>query len=182
MSEHPHFDAEGNDPDDEVPEKPKQHVVKSKVQQSMTPDGLPIVRSATTIEEVQEEHVYVTYRNAFWEMVLEVDLLGDQAVFKSDGKIPPVIHLLCPRCVRMGHKDNALSITHTAVGGTKGFEVEDLEEKHWGVIMHPETGNPIMGSDGTPAIVQRQLTIKEKFSCEYCKARYKITDNQMRDS
>jgi hypothetical protein len=182
MAEHPHFEDEGHEIEDKVEAPKKQEPVRSEVQQFTDSDGRAVLRGSTTLEEVKEEHIYVLYKNAFWEMVLEVDLLGDQAVFRSDGRIPPVIHILCPKCARNGHRDNALSITHTSVGGTKSFEVEDLEEKDWGAIIHPQTGKPIMGSDGMPVIVQRRLTIKESFKCEYCHARYKITDNQMRDS
>lgn len=182
MADQPSFDDEGHEIEDKVEEPVKQEPVRSEVKQFTDEDGRANVRGLTTLEEAKEEHVYVLYKNAYWEMVLEIDLLGDQAVFRSDGRIPPVIHLLCPRCVRQGHKDNALSITHVSVGGTKGFEIEDLEEKDWGAIIHPQTGRPIMGSDGLPLIVRRRLTIKESFKCEYCQARYKITDNQMRDS
>jgi hypothetical protein len=182
MAEHPHFDDEGHDIDEPVEGKQAQPHIKSKVQQFKTDDGLPGVRSATTVDEVPEEHVYVFYKNAFWEMVLEVDLLGDQAVFRSDGKIPPVIHILCPKCARSGHRNNALSITHVAVGGTKGFEIEELDASQWGMIEDPQTHRPVMASNGAPAIVSRRLTIKESFKCEYCNARYKITDNQMRDA
>jgi hypothetical protein len=83
--------------------------------------------------------------------------------------------------VRNGFKDNALSITHSSMGGTKGFEIEDIPVKDWGAVPHPK-GGYVMGTDGKPVIVKRRLTIKEPFTCEYCKARYKITDNEMRDS
>jgi hypothetical protein len=143
--------------------------------------GHHVHRAVTTLDEVKEEHIYVIYMNPYWQMTLEVDLVGDQAVFESDGKLPPVLHLICPKCARNGHPDNALSITHASIGGTKTFEIEDLDPKDYGVVTD-EKGAPLMGSDGEPAIVKRRLTIKEPFKCEYCSARFKITDNQMRDA
>ena len=181
MPDKPSFDLEGTDLDVKVEEKPQEPQRKTEVQQSTDDQGRAILKSSTTLDEVHEEHIYVFYRNASWEMVLEVDLLGDQVVFRSDGKLPPVIHILCPKCVRNGFKDNALSITHSSMGGTKGFEIEDIPVKDWGAVPHPK-GGFVMGTDGRPVIVKRRLTIKESFACEYCKARYKITDNEMRDS
>jgi hypothetical protein len=181
MPDKPSFDLEGTDLDAKPEEQPATPERKTEVHQGTDQRGNVILKSSTTLDEVHEEHVYVFYRQSNWEMVLEVDLLGDQVVFKSDGKIPPVIHILCPKCVRNGFKDNALSITHSSMGGTKGFEIEDIPVKDWGAVPHPQ-GGYVMGSDGKPVIVRRRLTIKEPFNCEYCKARYKITDNEMRDS
>jgi hypothetical protein len=181
MPDKPSFDSEGTDLDatpEATPEGPQR---KTEVNQGTDDRGNVILQSSTTLDQVPEEHVYVFYRASNYEMVLEVDLLGDQTVFESDGKIPPVIHILCPRCVRNGFKDNALSITHSSMGGTKGFEIEDIPVKDWGAVPHPQ-GGYVMDSGGKPVIVRRKLTIKEPFRCEYCKARYKITDSEMRDA
>ena len=175
------WQREGTDLDGAEEQKTVEPQKKTEVYQSTDDRGRFGIRATTTLDEVPEEHVYVIYRNQNWEMVLEVDLLGDQSVFRSDGKIPPVIHILCPRCAKGGFDKNALSITHSSMGGTKGFEIEDLPFEKWGAVPHPK-GGFVLDSKGQPAIVKRLLTIKESFTCEYCKARYKITDNEMRDS
>lgn len=181
MPDKPSFDTEGSDLDATPEAKPEEPQKRTEIQQGTDGQGRSIVKSSTTLDEVAEEHVYVFYRSPNYEMVLEVDLLGDQTVFRSDGKIPPVIHILCPRCVRNGFADNALSITHSSMGGTKGFEIEDLPVKDWGAVPHPK-GGYVMDSDGKPVIVRRRLTIKEPFKCEYCASRFKITDSEMRDA
>jgi hypothetical protein len=137
------------------------------------------IKTLTTIDEVAEEHVYVVYRSALKDAVLEVDLLGDQAVQGSDGKLPPVINLECPCCtdVSSPEKRSILSITY----GNKHFEIEDLPREQWGVVTMPD-GSPVMGSKGKPAIVSRRLTIKEKIQCVYCRRWFKITDNVMSDA
>jgi hypothetical protein len=137
------------------------------------------IKSLTTIDEVAEEHIYLIYRSEVKDAVLEVDLLGDQAVYGSDGRLPPVINLECPRCtdVSSPEKRSILSITY----GNKHFEIEDLPREQWGVVTMPD-GSPIMGSKGKPAVVSRRLTVKETIQCTYCRRRYKITDNIMSDA
>ena len=137
------------------------------------------VKSLTTVSEVAEEHVYLIYRSEVKDVVIEADLLGDQAVQGSDGKLPPVIHLECPRCTDPSspEKRSILSITQ----GNKHFEIEDLEQKDWGIVMMPD-GAAVQGSKGKPAIVKRRLTVKETIECVYCRRRYKITDNIMSDA
>ena len=147
-------------------------------QEGVNKDGLFTQRSVTTVNEVAEEHIYVIYRSHVKDAVLEVDLLGDQATQGSDGKLPPVIHIECPRCTTKDPNNRSiLSITY----GNKHFEIEDLPEKDWGFVTMPD-GQPILGSKGQPAIVKRRLTIKEKFTCAYCRRSYKLTDNIMSDA
>lgn len=147
-------------------------------QEGLNKDGLFTQRSVTTVNEVAEEHIYVIYRSHAKDAVLEVDLLGDQATQGSDGRLPPVIHIECPRCTTKDPNNRSiLSITY----GNKHFEIEDLPEKDWGFVTMPD-GKPIMGSKGQPAIVKRRLTIKETFTCVYCRRSYKLTDNIMSDA
>lgn len=150
-----------------------------RFQEGVDKDGLFRLKSVTTVDEVAEEHVYVIYRSHAFDAVLEVDLLGDQATQGSDGKLPPLIHIECPRCTSKDPNNRSiLSITH----GNKHFEIEDLPEKDWGFVTMPD-GTPMLNSKKTgPAIVKRRLTIKEKFTCVYCHRSFKITDNVMSDA
>jgi uncharacterized Zn-finger protein len=141
--------------------------------------GQHVHRAVTTLDEVAEEHLWVIYHNPLWQMNLEIDLVGDQAVFASDGKLPPVIHLICPECAYAGHPDHALSITHTAAGGTKTFEIEPIANPDDYEVICDEKGVPAKGSKGGPAINKKRLTIKERFKCEYCSRRFKLTNNKM---
>jgi hypothetical protein len=173
-------DDEIKRPEEAAPEaqpQPDSHVLQDGIDQQ----GHQVHRAVTTLDEVAEEHVYVRFRCAEFESMLEFDLVGDQAVFESAGKLPPVIHLICPRCARNGHPDHALSITHSAAGGTKTFEIEELPADQHGVVMD-QNDEPLMASDGGYAIRKRLLTIREPFKCEYCHRRYKVTDNEMRDA
>jgi len=154
--------------------KPK----KVEIRKGFDKDGKPIVSAMTTLSQVNEEHIYILYQSYAKQAVIECDLLGDQAVHKSDGKLPPVIHIECPKCTGKEDKDRSvLSITH----GNKHFEIEPLPQKDWGVVTMPD-GRPVTGSDGKPAIVTKRLTIKEAFKCSYCGSRFRITDNIMSDS
>jgi hypothetical protein len=148
-------------------------------QKGIDKDGLFKHKSVTTVDEVAEEHVYVIYRSHALDAVLEVDLLGDQATQGSDGKLPPLIHLECPRCTSKDPNNRSiLSITY----GNKHFEIEDLPEKDWGFVTMPD-GTPMLNSKKNgPAIIKRRLTIKETFTCVYCRRSYRITDNIMSDA
>ena len=154
--------------------------LETKVRKGFDKKGSIIHQAEVTLDKVEEEHLYVIYRNPLQEVVIEVDLLGDQEVVESDGKLPPVIHIECPHAsCREANPDkrSPLSITY----GNKHFEIEDLPEKDWGVVTDPD-GKPVMGSNGSPAIMMRRLTIKESFECSYCRRRYRITDNLMYDA
>lgn len=142
--------------------------------------GNLVHQAEVTLDKVKEEHLYVLYRAWNREVIIEVDLLGDQAVVKSDGTLPPVIHIECPipSCREANpDKRSPLSITYD----NKPFEIEDLPVAKWTVIETPE-GPPVMGSDGKPAIMSRRLTIKDSFECSYCRRRFRITDNIMSDA
>ena len=142
--------------------------------------GRPVHSAITTLQEVEEEHLYLVYRSTLLDVIIEADLLGDQAVVKSDGKLPPVIHIECPiPSCREANPDgrSPLSITY----GNKHFEIEDLPMKDWGVVTMPD-GRPVMGSNGKPVIMTRRLTIKEPFECTYCRRKFRITDNIMSDA
>ena len=159
------------------PNAPMGRHAKIDIRRGVDSHGNPNLRAVTTIDEVAEEHIYVVYRSYARDVVLEVDLLGDQAVKGSDGKLPPVIHLECPRCTSKDPNNRSiLSITH----GNKHFEIEDLERKDWGEVTFD--GKTVMGSKGNPAIITRRLTIKESFRCTYCNRSYRITDNIMSDA
>lgn len=144
-----------------------------KIRTGLDRDNRFVYRAEATLDKVPEEHIYIIYRSTTKDVVIETDLLGDQAVVASDGRLPPVIHIECPKCSSLKDR-RVLSITH----GNKHFEIEDLDRKDWGAIPHP-TGGLVMGTDGKPAIVKRRLTIKETFSCTYCNSSFKITDNIM---
>jgi len=156
--------------------------VKVDIRKGFDEKGRPVFKAMTTIQEVAEEHLYLVYRSYNRDVVVECDLLGDQTVQNSDGKLPPVIHLECPACSEPDKKGilpedsqrSILSITH----GNKHFEIEDLEKKDWGVVTMPD-GSPVMNSKNEPAIVTRRLTVKEKIQCVYCSRYFKITDNFM---
>jgi len=176
----------GNDKEQAVEEAPAPpRPMKVEIRKGVDKQGNATLSALTTVSEVAEEHVYLVYRGITHEMVIECDLLGDQAIHKSDGKLPPVIHLECPRCTQPDEENrpkeasrrSILSLTH----GNKHYEIQDLEEKDWGVVTMPD-GRPVMGSDKKPAIVKRLLTVKETFKCSYCGARFKITDNIMQDA
>jgi hypothetical protein len=96
--------------------------------------------------------------------------------------LPPVIHIICPRCAYNKHPDHALSITHTAAGGTKTFEIEEIEHPDNYEVVCDDKGTPVKGSKGQPAVNKRKLTIREPFKCEYCSWRFKLTDNRMWDA
>lgn len=151
------------------------HVLQDGIDQ----EGHQVHRAVTTLDEVTEEHLWVVYTNPLWQMNLEVDLVGDQAVFRSDGKLPPVIHLICPECAYAGHHDHALSITHTVVGGTKTFEIEPILNPDDFEVVCDDKGVPAKGSKGQPAINKKRLTIKERFKCEYCSRWFTLTNNKM---
>lgn len=168
-----HGDGLIQDPNAPVGRQPK-----IEIRRGIDSHGNPNLKAVTTLDEVAEEHIYVVYRSHAKDAVLEVDLLGDQAVKGSDGRLPPVIHLECPRCTSTDPNNRSiLSVTH----GNKHFEIEDLEQKDWGVVTLPD-GKPVMGSKGGPAIIKRRLTIKESFRCTYCNRSYRITDNIMSDA
>jgi hypothetical protein len=150
--------------------------IKVDIRTGIDDSGHLVHRACTTIDEVSEEHIYIIYRSTTKDIVIEADLLGDQATVGSDGKLPPVIHIECPRCTSPEDR-RALSITYE----NKKFEIEDLEEKDWGGISHP-AGGMVMGTDGNPAIVKRRLTIKETFCCTYCNSSFRLTDNIMSDA
>lgn len=158
----------------------KPQPLKTKVRKGFDKRGHIVHAAETTLQEVKEEHLYVVYRSWNREVVIEVDLLGDQLAVKSDGKLPPVIHIECPipSCREANaDKRSPLSITYE----NKPFEIEDLPVKDWSAVMTPE-GPPVMGSDGKPAIMTRRLTIKDSFECSYCRRRFRITDNIMSDA
>jgi hypothetical protein len=147
-----------------------------KVQTSASHDGQRTFDVMTTMGEVSEEHVYLIYKSVLKEVVIEADLLGDQATYKSDGTLPPVVHIECPNCTSPQDR-HALSITH----GNKHFEIEDLEEKHWGVVTDAD-GRVLFNKRGEPVIVKRRLTVKETVQCPYCSKVFRITDNIMSDA
>lgn len=172
--------------DDPEPANPNiQPPARVQIRKGFDEQGRPMLSALTTLSETPEEHIYLVYRSPVRDAVVECDLLGDQAVMNSDGKLPPVIHIECPRCSKPdpagtrpeNSKRSILSITY----GNKHFEIEDLDQKDWGVVTLPD-GRPVMGSKGQPAIVSRRLTIKESFKCSYCGRRFKITDNFMQDA
>jgi len=147
-----------------------------RIQKGPQHDGCLNYHAMTTMGEVDEEHVYLVYNGVMKDVVIEADLLGDQAVYKSDGSIPPVIHIECPNCTTPEDR-RALSITH----GNKHFEIEDLEEKRWKVVTD-ENGKPLITKRGDPVIMTRRVTVKETFSCPYCHKVFRITDNRMSDA
>jgi hypothetical protein len=149
---------------------------KVEIQRGFDSQGRAIHRAMTTIAEVPEEHLYVIYKSRERDIVIEADLLGDQAVVGSDGKLPPMIHIECPICTKPNDR-SALSITYT----NKPFEIEDIDQKDWGVVTYPD-GSPVMSSENKPAIVTRRLTVKDAFRCSYCQRRFRITDNIMSDA
>jgi len=154
--------------------------LKVQVQKGFDKQGRVVHSAITTLQEVEEEHLYIVYRSPLRDVTIEADLLGDQAVYKSDGKLPPVIHIECPiPSCREAQPDgrSPLSITF----GNKHFEIEDLPRKDWGVVTMPD-GTPVLGSSGKPVIMTRRLTIKEPFKCTYCQRRFRITDNIMSDA
>ena len=154
--------------------------MKVEVKKGFDKKGNPVVSAITEINSVEEEHLYIVYRSTFMDVTIECDLLGDQAVHKSDGKLPPVIHIECPiPSCREAQPDgrSPLSITF----GNKHFEIEDLPMKDWSVVTMPD-GRPVMGSNGRPVIMTRRLTIKETIECVYCRRRFRITDNIMSDA
>lgn len=154
--------------------------LKVEVKKGFDKKGRPIHSAITTLQEVEEEHIYLIYRSPLTDVIIEADLLGDQATYKSDGKLPPVIHIECPiaSCRETNpDKRSPLSITF----GNKHFEIEDLPMSKWSVVTMPD-GKPVMGSNGKPVIMTRRLTIKEKIECSYCGRRFKITDNVMSDA
>lgn len=160
--------------------KDKTPPLNVRVQKGFDKQGSPVHSAITTLQEVEEEHFYIVYRSPLVDVIIEVDLLGDQAVHNSDGKLPPVIHIECPiPSCREAQPDgrSPLSITF----GNKHFEIEDLPMKDWGVVTMPD-GRPVMGTNGKPVIVTRRLTIKETFKCVYCQRRFRITDNIMSDA
>jgi hypothetical protein len=159
--------------------------LKVEIRKGFDEKGRPRLNALTTLDEVEEEHVYLIYRSGLRDVVVECDLLGDQSVRNSDGKLPPVVHLECPRCTKFDEKgirpeDSKRSIMSMEYRNKK-FEIEDLPRKDWGVVTMPD-GRPVMGSDGKPAIVTRRLTTKETFKCPFCGWRYKITDNILQDA
>jgi hypothetical protein len=151
------------------------HILHDGVDQT----GHHVHRAVTTLDEVAEEHLWIIYTNPLWQMNMEIDLVGDQAVFMSDGKLPPVIHLICPECAYVGNADHALSITHATVGGTKTFEIEPITDPDDYEVICDKDGVPMKGSKGEPAVNKKRLTIKERFKCEYCARWFKLTDNKM---
>ena len=146
-----------------------------QVQKVVSPDKRHF-KVTTTMGEVAEEHVYLIYKSVLREVVIEADLLGDQASHQSDGKLPPVIHIECPCCTSPEDR-HALSITH----GNKHFEIEDLKEKDWGVVTNAD-GGVLFNKRGDPVIVRRRLTVKETVQCPYCNKVFRITDNVMSDA
>lgn len=114
----------------------------------------------------------------------EFDLLGDLQV-SNDGRIPPVIHMECPLCTPPDNPQERsfLSVTQS----NKDFELEELaEDKLVYYLVRP--GGAIQETrvkpratevlDGTRVCVsKRRLTIKQPFTCAYCGARYRLTDN-----
>jgi hypothetical protein len=159
----------------ELPE-PKRIKIRS------SPDGRTH-KALTTIDETPEEHVYLFYKpvgGRYEEIVLEADLLGDRADYKSDGSLPPVIHIECPRCTKPEDRQ-ALSITHYEAGGSKHFEIEELDPDKWYTVLDPKTERPLLSSEGKPVLQTKHLTVKEVIKCPSCQSRYKITDCQMRD-
>lgn len=149
---------------------------KVEIQRGFDAQGRVIHKAMTTIAEVPEEHLYIVYRSRERDIVIEADLLGDQAVVASDGKLPPMIHIECPLCTKPDNR-SALSITYT----NKPFEIEDIDKQDWGVVTYPD-GSPVMSSENKPAIVTRRLTVKDPFRCSYCNRRFRITDNIMSDA
>lgn len=172
---------EQKNPEDSLiqpPDSPARPPQKIEIKKGLDAKGNPSLKAVTTIDEVPEEHIYLVYRSHAMDAVIEADLLGDQVVTGSDGKLPPVIHLECPRCTSKDNNNRSiLSITH----GNKHFEIEDLEEKDWGIVTMPD-GQPVVGSKGKPAIIKRRLTVKESFKCTYCNRAFRITDNIMSDA
>jgi hypothetical protein len=155
-----------------IPSKP----IDVKIQAYRDNRGGFVHRAEMLLDKVREEHVYLVYRSSSRDVVIEADLLGDQAVINSDGKLPPVIHIECPKC--SSDKDRSiLSIEYE----NKKFEIEDLDPKDWGTVPHPD-GGYVMGTDGQPVIIERRLTVKERFSCAYCYSSFRITDNIMSDA
>lgn len=161
--------------------KDKPSPLKVKVQKGFDKKGRPVHSAVTTLQEVNEEHLYIIYRSPLRDVTIEADLLGDQAVHNSDGKLPPVIHIECPitEC-RKAQPDGRSPLSITS--GNKHFEIEDMPMKDWQVVTYPDTGKPVMSSEGKPVIMTRRLTIKETFTCSYCKRRFRITDNFMSDA
>jgi len=154
--------------------------LKVKVQKGFDAKGMPVHSALTTLQEVAEEHLYLVYKNPLLHVVIEADLLGDQAVHQSDGKLPPVIHIECPipSCRdAQPDKRSPLSIT----SGNKHFEIEDLDPKDWKIVTYPDN-RPVLGTDGKPIVMTRRLTIKEVFRCSYCNRSFRITDNIMSDA
>ena len=154
--------------------------MKVEVKKGFDAKGNPVLSAITEIDKVEEEHLYIIYRSPLMDVTIEADLLGVQVAYKSDGKLPPVIHIECPiPACRAAQPDgrSPLSITF----GNKHFEIEDLPMKDWGVVTMPN-GGPVLGSNGRPVIMTRRLTIKESFECSYCKRRFRITDNIMSDA
>jgi hypothetical protein len=154
--------------------------LKVEVQKGFDAQGRPVHSALTTLQEVEEEHLYIIYKNPLLHVVIEADLLGDQAVHNSDGKLPPVIHIECPiPSCREAQPDGRSPLSITS--GNKHFEIEDLPHKDWGVVTMPD-GRPILSTDGKPVIMTRRLTIKETFKCSYCQRRFRLTDNIMSDA
>jgi len=173
-------EGEKNPGDDLIqpPGAPSRPPQKIEIRKGFDDKGNPLLKTVTTIDEVPEEHIYLVYRSHALDAVIEADLLGDQVVTGSDGRLPPVIHLECPRCTSKDNNNRSiLSITY----GNKHFEIEDLEEKDWGIVMMPD-GKPVVGSKGRPAVIKRRLTVKETIKCTYCNRVFRITDNIMSDA
>ena len=145
-----------------------------KVRETIDDRGLLTHRSITTLDEVKEEHVYLVYRGATREMVIEADLLGDVAVKNSDGNLPPVVHIECPECTSPEDR-RILSITYE----NKKFELEDIPFDKVCTIYREDGVTPVLGSDGNPVMIEKKLTIKELITCSYCGTPFRITENMM---
>lgn len=138
-----------------------------------------------TLDSVHEEHVYVVFHTPDGlRMLWELDLLGDQEQ-TSDGKLPPVIHLECPLCTTPEVPQNRsfLSITQP----NKQFELQDIPEgkrvyylvRPGGAIQETRRApRPEELLDGTLVrFSKKSLTVKQSFACDYCGARFRLTDN-----
>jgi len=145
----------------------------NKVREGYDAKGRFVHQGLTTINEVEEEHLYLFYHGPTKDVIIECDLLGTQEAIKSDGKIPPTIHIECPECTKPDDR-SALSITYT----NRPFEIEDLDIDDWYTIEMPD-GSPILGTNKKPIILSKKLTVKDPFRCTYCNRKYRITDNHM---
>jgi hypothetical protein len=151
----------------------------------MNSPARPVEHHVDTLDKVREEHIYVEFRAPDgMRMLWELDLLGDLEQTR-DGAIPPVIHMECPLCTTPAVPENRsfLSITYP----NKDFELETIPEKKrvyylvrpGGAIQETRRRpRPEEMLDGTLVRVsKRRLTVKQEFGCDYCGARFRLTDN-----